>query len=105
MRWQPKLSSLAVTCAMSQGARNWPFLTLMARTDLRSARTVDRPRSRCLPPAPCAAGPPSDESGLVERGLHKGREQGVRRERARFQLGMELHADEPGMSGQLDDLR
>ena len=32
-------------------------------------------------------------------------EQRVRLERARFQLGMELHADEPGMVGAFDDLR
>jgi hypothetical protein len=32
-------------------------------------------------------------------------EQRVRLERARFQLGVELHADEPGMVGDFDDLR
>ena len=39
MRVAPKLSSLAVTCCMSQGARNWPFLMLIARPVSAAARS------------------------------------------------------------------
>src|SRR5579872_3095258 len=40
---------------------------------------------------------------LFERGPDERFEQRVRLERARFQLGMELDADEPRMLGDLDD--
>src|ERR671914_577793 len=53
IRRTPKCSSLRATCAMSQGARNWPFLTCRA-APVRAA-TARRP----------GAGP----VGLVERAL------------------------------------
>src|SRR5260221_13538096 len=46
----------------------------------------------------------SNQAGLVERGADERREERVRLERLRFQLGMELYADEPGVAGELDDL-
>src|SRR5216684_1246723 len=46
----------------------------------------------------------SNQAGLVERGADERGEERVRLERFRFELGMELHADEPGMAGKLDDL-
>src|SRR5216684_2611984 len=45
------------------------------------------------------------EPALVERGFDEAGEQRVRLERLRFELGMVLHADEPGMVGDLDDFR
>src|SRR6516225_12035033 len=47
----------------------------------------------------------SHKARLVERGADKGGEQWVRLERLRFQLGMELHPDEPRMVGEFDDFR
>src|SRR5476651_1258514 len=41
---------------------------------------------------------------LVERGTDERGEERVRLEWLRFELGVELHADEPGMAGKLDDL-
>ena len=45
------------------------------------------------------------QPALLHRRLDEGGEQRMRRERPRFQLGMELHADEPGMVVVFDDLR
>src|SRR5207302_1861118 len=45
-----------------------------------------------------------DQAGLVERGTNERGEERVRLERLRFELGMELHADEPGMARPLYDL-
>src|SRR5690606_8036448 len=42
---------------------------------------------------------------LLHGGADEGGEERVRLEGPRFQLWMELHADEPGMVGDLDDLR
>ena len=39
-----------------------------------------------------------NQPALHHRRLDEGGEQRVRRERARLQLGMELHADEPGVA-------
>src|SRR5579875_2232342 len=47
----------------------------------------------------------SDKARLPHRRTHETREQRVRRERFRFQFGMELHADEPRMLRIFDDLR
>ena len=44
-----------------------------------------------------AAVAPLHQPALLHRGPDEGREQRVRLERPRLQLGMELHADEPGM--------
>src|SRR3954470_22463990 len=46
----------------------------------------------------------SDQPGLVQRGADERREQRVRLERLRLELRMKLHADEPRMVGELDDL-
>src|SRR5258708_31361103 len=46
----------------------------------------------------------SHQAGLVKCGANEGGKERVRLERFRFELGMELHADEPGMAGELDDL-
>src|SRR5580704_5695889 len=45
------------------------------------------------------------QPALLHRSPDEGREQRVWREGARFQLGVELHADEPGMVVVFDDLR
>ena len=45
------------------------------------------------------------EARLVERGADERGEERVRLEWTRFELGMELHADEPGVIGKLDDFR
>src|SRR5262249_48944092 len=45
------------------------------------------------------------QSRLLDRSADEGGEERVWRKRPRFQLGMELHADEPGMVRHLDDLR
>src|SRR5580658_3606082 len=47
----------------------------------------------------------SDQSGLTYRRGDEIREQWMRVERLRFQLGMILHADIPGMARQFDDFR
>src|SRR3546814_18135805 len=44
-------------------------------------------------------------SALRHRGFDEGREQRMRVERLRFELRMELHADEPGMVRQFDYFR
>src|ERR1700716_412054 len=49
--------------------------------------------------------PKLNKPRLVDCGFDEGCEQRVRLERLRLQLGMELHADEPGVVGKLDDLR
>ena len=54
--------------------------------------------------AAARACPASDQPRLVDGGLDERGEQRVRRERLRLQLGVELHADEPGVVGHLDDL-
>src|SRR4051794_38972729 len=64
----------------------------------------------CIYPPPLNRIPGGErlyQTRLGDRGLDERREQRVRLERARFQLGMELHPDEPGMHlfGQLDNLR
>src|SRR6185437_6954727 len=46
----------------------------------------------------------SDQASLIERGADERGEERVRLEGLRFQLGVELHADEPGVTGDLDDL-
>jgi len=48
---------------------------------------------------------PLYQPGLHQSGLNEGREQWMRFERARFQFGMELHSDEPGVVLVFDDLR
>ena len=45
-----------------------------------------------------------DEAALLDGGADEGGEQRVWLERPRFQLWVELHADEPGVVGNLDDL-
>ncbi len=45
------------------------------------------------------------QPALVYGGADERRKQRMRLERARFQLGMKLHADEPGMILVFDDLR
>src|SRR6266496_2806672 len=45
------------------------------------------------------------QPALLHRRLDEGGEQRVRLERPGFQLGVELHADEPGMVLVFDDLR
>ena len=45
------------------------------------------------------------QPALLHRRADEGSEQRVRLERSRFQFGMELHADEPGMVLVFDDLR
>jgi hypothetical protein len=50
------------------------------------------------------AAPPVYTSRLCSTGDER-RKQRMRLERARFQFGMELHADEPGMVLIFDDLR
>src|SRR5260370_41497392 len=45
------------------------------------------------------------EARLIERGADERGEERVRLEWARFELGVELHADVPGVIGKLDDLR
>jgi hypothetical protein len=47
----------------------------------------------------------SDQPGLAHRGGDEIREQRMRIERLRLQFRMILHADEPGMTRQLDDFR
>src|SRR5690606_18475066 len=46
-----------------------------------------------------------NQPALLERGADEGRKERVRFEGFRLQLRMELDSDEPGMLGQLDDLR
>src|SRR3954470_22350605 len=48
---------------------------------------------------------PLHQPALRDRGLDEGRKQRVRLEGPRLQLGMELHADEPGMVLIFHDLR
>ena len=45
----------------------------------------------------------SDQSGLLERRSDEPGKQWMRIERAAFELGVELHPDEPRMIGPLDD--
>ena len=45
------------------------------------------------------------QTALLHRGADEGGKERVRLEGPRFQLRVELHADEPGMVGDLDDLR
>ena len=47
----------------------------------------------------------SNQPRLHHRRLNERREQRMRLERPRFQFGMELHPDEPGMILVFDDLR
>src|SRR5580704_9239381 len=47
----------------------------------------------------------SHQARLVERSADKRSEQWVRLKRLRFQLGMELYADEPRVVGEFDDFR
>ena len=53
---------------------------------------------------PCAMGT-LNEPRLVDRGADEGGEQWMRLERSRFELRVELDADEPRMVRSLDDLR
>src|SRR5262249_59941023 len=46
-----------------------------------------------------------DQPRLIDRGADEGGEQRVRLEWPRFELWVELHADEPGMIWPLDNLR
>src|SRR5207237_8109902 len=45
------------------------------------------------------------QTTLVHRGSDEGREEGMGRQRSRFQLGVKLYADEPRVIRNLHDLR
>src|SRR2546421_4899266 len=71
-----------------------------------------RPRAQCgngramgINPGYASPPPALYQPALFHRRPDEGREQRVRRKRSRFQLGMELDADEPGMILVLDHLR
>src|SRR5438105_14763496 len=66
---------------------------------MRNGRTIGINPGYASPP------PALYQPALFHRRPDEGREQRVRRKRSRFQLGMELDADEPGMILVLDHLR
>src|SRR5215469_12274001 len=48
---------------------------------------------------------PSNQARLIERSAHEGGKQRMRLEGFGFELGVKLHADEPGVIGNFDDFR
>src|SRR3954447_25172377 len=80
--------------AISAKSRSAPTCPIIASACFAGARGDGRGRPEKL-----------DQPALRHRGLDKRREQGMRFERARFQLGMELDPNEPGMVLVFDDLR
>src|SRR5207302_10125074 len=63
------------------------------------------PWAIAAPKSAVAKWPGLHQPALHHRGLDEGRKQRVRLKGPRLQLGVELHADEPGMVFVFDDLR
>src|SRR6266849_4617494 len=83
------------------------FLPLFVMAGLVPAIHVfpSRETRRGCPPTGAGMTWSLHQPALLHRRLDKRGEQRVRRERPRFQLGVELHADKPGMVGVFDNFR